>query len=145
MGRPIIGGAPAIVSFSVVFAIGVAEGPKTIPDDVKFPPLGTAVPNVLPELATEVASGLLGRVDVAEGPPDESPPWVSEMAGELELELSIGVVVDVARSVLGLPACRPSITLFSAPASRVLSERRPRNNAESSASALMFPASRNLG
>lgn len=48
-----------VVPFIVVFAIGVADGPKTTPDDVViFSPFGTFVAEALPELAIDVLNEL---------------------------------------------------------------------------------------
>ena len=59
-------GASMVVPFMVVFAIGVAEGPKTIPDDVKSPPLRAADPELWLDnpLAAEDVDEMLWEVEV---------------------------------------------------------------------------------
>ena len=123
MGRPSMTGASMIVPFSVVFAIGVAEGPKTIPDEVTFPALGAAVSEALPDvsLTIEDARELLCEADVANVLPDVGPFEDSEMAGELEL--GEGWFVEVAGPTLELPGCRLSTALCSAQTKGLLSVR----------------------
>ena len=128
-----------VVPFRVVFDIGVAEGPKTIPDVVTSPPLDAAVADVLPELTVDVVNEPLGRVEVAATLPDVSPVRDSKVDGELDL--GIGVFVELAEAMLEPPACRLN-TASSAPTSRHLLERKIRNIAESSGSTLIFSTSR---
>jgi hypothetical protein len=132
----------------VAFAIGVADGPKTIPEDVvMFPPLGALVADTLPELAIDVLNELPWEVGTVETLPEEiSLDWAAELGmvelGKELMELGTAEFVEVAGGGLKLPSCRLIGILFAASTVWLLFARKTRKTAESCHGALILPALR---